>query len=353
MHLLPWSIFVLLASSEAVGLIWGFFSRADGSIFFPVLYGTALGAVIFYLNLYHLIPKFFSQNKKLKYWAYGFLLVLLVCLLETVIDISVLTYRHGSQENGAEGQGDFWVSFVWVFANTTVANVACWIFAFAYRFPKDWIENERQKNQLEKDKLRSELGFLKAQINPHFLFNGINSIYHLIGADNDLAKETLLQFSGLLRYQLYECNVSFIPLTKELDYLKSYVKIEEVRKGEDAMFDIKFPDEDEKLKPLKIAPLLISPFLENSFKYLSHNSDSSKNYVRMQMMIDGENKFRMVLVNSCDPKIKKKPESNGGIGLVNVKRRLNLIYPDKKHELEIVSSEHKFEVDLMIDLNEN
>ncbi|UJH69190.1 sensor histidine kinase [Allomuricauda sp. SCSIO 65647] len=352
-HSLSWLGFVFLMSSKAVDLTWGFFARSEGSIFLPVLYGTVFGAIIFYGNYYYLIPKYFSQRKKWKYWFFAVGSLLVVCAIESLVDILVLIQKHGLQEKNSDGSEDFGAFATLVFANTLTANLACLIFSFAYRFPKDWIRNEKQKNQLEKDKLRSELDFLKAQINPHFLFNGINSIYHLIGSNNELAKHTLLQFSGLLRYQLYECNVDFISLQKELEYLKNYVNIEEIRKGEDAVFSIDFPDmSDNQFKGLKIAPLLISPFLENAFKYLSHNSERERNYVNIALGVTG-NVLHIFIENSTDPKLKKKPESEGGIGLVNVKRRLALMYPNDKHQLTISSEDRKFQVELILSLHEN
>ncbi|MFC2101523.1 sensor histidine kinase [Bacteroidota bacterium] len=227
--------------------------------------------------------------------------------------------------------------------------------SFAYRIPKDWIKSEQQKRQLEQDKLRSELDFLKAQINPHFLFNGINSIYHMIGIDADAAKETLLQFSGLLRYQLYECSEEFISLPKELAYISNYLNIEEVRKGEDAMFTFDLPKDgsSSSLGNYKIAPLLISPFLENAFKYLSHHSDRKMNILFFKMEIHEPGILTMTLKNSHDPKIKTHYHGAGGIGLENVKRRLSILYPDGKHDLKIEQDNEMYRVELMIKLNEN
>nr|WP_299342936.1 histidine kinase [Allomuricauda sp.] len=353
LHILAWLAFVFLMSSKAVDITWGFFSRSEGSILLPMLYGTAFGALIFYGNYYFLIPKYFRERRKWRYWLLTLGSFFAVCLVESVVDIVVLIQKQPAVDSSGQNPDDFSRFATLVFANTLTANLFCLVFAFAYRFPKDWIRNEKQKNQLERDKLRSELDFLKAQINPHFLFNGINSIYHLIGSDDALAKDTLLQFSGLLRYQLYQGNVDFISLNKELEYLRNYIRIEEVRKGEDAMFSIEFPNlDDERLSVLKIAPLLISPFLENAFKYLSHNSDRNRNFVNIDLaMKDAELYFR--IENSTDSKLKKGPESNGGIGLANVKRRLGLIYPDGRHELKIDPEGNTFTVELKLKLNEN
>ncbi len=354
-HLLPWILFLLLMNNENLGLTWGMFSRESGSIFVPLAYGTAFGAVIFYLNIYYLIPQYFSKGIKVQYWLVSFLLFLGISILEFGCDVFVLVKQNHEQLRMRLSESSTTDVLYWamvVFLNTITANLACWVFAFAYKFPKDWLKNERQKHQLEQDKLRSELDFLKAQINPHFLFNGINSIYHLIGVDNDSAKNTLLRFSGLLRYQLYDCEVNYVSLEKELDYISNYINIEEIRKGEDAifMFDVPHIDDNDMLSTYKIAPLLITPFLENAFKYLSHYSNRNKNFIKLDLQISESGILNMHLSNTYDNLYKIKEESNGGIGLENVRRRLGILYPDGKHELVITNSDNIFSVNLILNL---
>jgi len=354
-HLIPWSLFIALMNSESVGLAWGMFSRENGSILVPLMYGTAFGAVIFYLNIYYLIPKYYNNGGKLKYWLLGFVVFFGISLLEAGIDAIVLIKQNRDQlimHLSESSNDDLMAWAIIVFMNVITSNFVCWIMAFAYKFPKDWLRNERQKHQLEQDRLRSELDFLKAQINPHFLFNGINSIYHLIGVDNEIAKSTLLQFSGLLRYQLYDCSVNYISLEKELNYIGNYIKIEEVRKGEDAIFTFNLPniDEHESLKKYRIAPLLITPFLENAFKYLSHHSNKNKNFIKLDLTVSEDAILKMHLTNSYEGAFKLKDESIGGIGLVNVKRRLALLYPEGKHELQINHTENTYSVNLTLNL---
>lgn len=354
LHVVVWAVFIVLMNSERLGLAWGFFSRKEGSLILPLLYGTAIGALIFYLNVKILIPNYFSQNKKIKYLIYAFLLFFGASIIEALIDLVVLMNKNPELlKEGPKAGFINWIVFI--FLNTIIANFVCWVFAFAYKFPKEWIKNERQKNQLEKDKLHSELDFLKAQINPHFLFNGINSIYHLIGEDNEMAKNTLLQFSGLLRYQLYDCSVNYISIEKELNYINNYINIEEVRKGEDSIFKFDLPNIEDKpiLKKFKIAPLLITPFLENAFKYLSHFSNREKNFITLKLDITSEGILTMNLSNSYDTTFKIKKDSSGGIGLENVKRRLKILYPEEKHGLEILDSNHQFFVKFKLDLNED
>jgi len=170
-----------------------------------------------------------------------------------------------------------------------------------------------------------------------------------------MAKDTLLKFSGLLRYQLYDCSINYISIEKELIYINNYINIEKVRKGEDAIFTFNLPDvnNNKAVKSCKIAPLLITPFLENAFKYLSHYSNRDKNFINLELVFLDDNILSMTLSNSYDSSFKIKKDSVGGIGLKNVKRRLNLLYPDKKHTLEITTTENIFLVELMLNLNED
>ncbi|MBO9154252.1 sensor histidine kinase [Chitinophaga sp. GCM10012297] len=170
----------------------------------------------------------------------------------------------------------------------------------------------------------NELQFLRSQINPHSLFNSLNTIYFLIDKENRTARDTLMQFSELLRYQLYECNTEQVDIGKEIQYLRSYVAIQKLRHGE--QYDIVFrhaPD----VKDFSIAPLLLVPFVENAFKHVSHHAANSI-HIDMERS-DGAFRFRVR--NTCEP---KPAAGNGGIGLANVKRRLELLY-NGRHSLEI------------------
>ena len=183
---------------------------------------------------------------------------------------------------------------------------------------------------------------MKAQLNPHFLFNGINSVYHLIGKNNELAKDTLLQFSGLLRYQLYESNTHIL-LEKELSYLLKYIKIEETRRGSDILLNYDIKSDNSKMK---IAPLLLIPFIENAFKHCSNHMDSNMNTINIKIE-EVEGKLILNVTNSYDQLINKNVV--GGIGLANVKKRLSLLYPDA-HQLKINKEKPDYIVDLLINL---
>ena len=185
---------------------------------------------------------------------------------------------------------------------------------------------------------------MKAQINPHFLFNGINSVYHLIDQKPEIAKSTLLKFSNLLRYQLYECNDELIPLEKELAHIRDYVEMEKIRKGGDTQIQLILPEETLQIK---IPPLLFTPFIENAFKYVSNHDDALENQIAIKIRLSEEgNKLRFETENTIDEQIFK---SGGGIGIANVKKRLALVFP-QKHDLDIIKEANQFTVRMSLDL---
>ncbi|WP_126243595.1 sensor histidine kinase [Chitinophaga rhizosphaerae] len=182
-----------------------------------------------------------------------------------------------------------------------------------------------------------ELQFLRSQINPHSLFNSLNTIYFLIHKENTLARETLLRFSDLLRYQLYECNTEKIDIAKEISCVENYLALQRLRHG--AQYEIRF-EKGGGVKDFDIAPLLLMPFVENAFKHISHRAANS---VHIQM--ERENgRFTFTVENTCEPQPQGAP---GGIGLSNVKRRLELLY-NGKHALRIVPGAQHFAVTLTL-----
>jgi two-component system, LytTR family, sensor kinase len=185
-----------------------------------------------------------------------------------------------------------------------------------------------------------ELEYLRAQMNPHSLFNSLNAIYFLIDKENKTARDTLMQFSGLLRYQLYDANTPRINIEKEMDYLRGYIDIQRLRR--DNHYDITF-EADASLKEMQIAPMLLIPFVENVFKHLSAHNDQP-NVARIH--IRRENKG--ILLETYNTR-EVKPKGQGGIGLQNVKRRLSLLYPGQ-HRLQIHDTPADYSVTLHITL---
>ena len=194
---------------------------------------------------------------------------------------------------------------------------------------------------MEKEKSMAELTYLKAQINPHFLFNSLNGLYTQLEINSPDAKNTLASLADLLRYQLYECNADRIPVNKEIAYLENYFKLQSIRNDNcRSEFIIDKPTE-----PLSIAPLLLVPFIENAFKYVSDN-DNGQNFITVTINIKGR-QFYFCCANSINPKAISADSRGERIGLINVKKRLELIY-GRDYQLDIEATDEQYKVQLTL-----
>lgn len=214
----------------------------------------------------------------------------------------------------------------------------------AFKLLMDYARAQRRLGEVSKEKAEAELNFLKSQINPHFLFNSLNAIYFLIDKQNTTARQTLLQFSDLLRYQLYDCNSDSIEIEKEVAYLQDFIRLQQLRK--DHQYEVNM-QVDPDVRGFRITPLLLIPFVENAFKHISHHSDQ-RNYV--QVNLARQNGSFLFTVENSKENLHRSTEPPGGIGLSNVKRRLELLYP-QKYELQIDNNDATFKVALNLHLS--
>jgi LytS/YehU family sensor histidine kinase len=223
--------------------------------------------------------------------------------------------------------------------------------AMSVKLTKNWMQAKRKQQHLEKEKLETELKFLKSQMNPHFLFNTINSIFVLIHKNPSMASEALAKFSDLLRYQLYECNEHEIPLRQELTYLENFIELEKLRKNS-SNIELMLEIGQNHSSDLVIAPFVLTPFVENAFKHVSQHRDQH-NWIKMNLTFDRHN-LQFSIANSIPlPKdISRELMKHQGIGLKNVKRRLDLIYP-QEHELTIEQDNNRFCLTLNLKLHED
>ncbi|MBN9385629.1 MAG: histidine kinase [Chitinophagaceae bacterium] len=309
-------------------------------------YGNTLGKAVYYtsawllgqagsayLAIYWLMPRYFNRRRYLLF-ALLYLLVLAVCAaLTLVLMLSGLKWTHEPIPT----------SLVKPFLSVLVAHFYTSFLVVAVKAIRDKIRSDKRAALLEKERTDSELRFLKSQMNPHFLFNAINSIYVLIKKDPDFAGHTLVKFADMLRYQLYECNADVIPIEKEIGYLENYIQLEKLRKGDLIRTHYNVTPSTGRFS---IAPLLLIPFVENAFKYVS-NCPEKDNFVTVDLNFQ-DNIFELSVENSIDEEtMMPKEKTWGGIGLENVRRRLQLIY-DGRHALDISSREGIFSVLLTI-----
>jgi len=293
-------------------------------------------AANYYFNIYFTIP-LFLYKKRYRIFALLFLAGIIVASL---LRVPLATYL--SQHFFAPGKTP--PAFSELFVNS-FTNIFIWVICLvAGKLIIDRIRFQKYIDAMEKEKIKNELDFLKAQFNPHFLFNSINSIYGNIDKTNSSARNMLLTFSEMLRYQLYECNTEFISIDKEINYIRNYVALQQTRKAENLIINVNI---DKDLKGFSIAPLLFIAFIENAFKYVSHFEDKM-NEVQISLH---RNKNDLVF-----KAFNTKENINGhvvfdrkGIGMANVKRRLELLYPGK-HTLAINFGETFYEAVLNLQL---
>jgi sensor histidine kinase YesM len=289
-------------------------------------------AILVYTTNYLLIPKLLYKKKFVFFSLIYLSLIFLIGLLKIYVNEKLLSPFFHGLDVFSDFRERVYDNIIPLFLLTSTGA--------AIKLVADYVKTQRRLAAISREKSETELKFLKSQINPHFLFNSLNSIYFLIDKQNTEARQTLLQFSDLLRYQLYECNAESIPIEKEIAYLEDYMRLQQLRKDNHYLVDMQLTN----IKGFEIAPLLLIPFVENAFKHVSHYQDRD-NFVRVRM--ENINKcFHFHIENSKEDN-QRSTEPKGGIGLANVTRRLELLYPDK-YELQINSSNGVFKVDLQL-----
>ncbi len=208
------------------------------------------------------------------------------------------------------------------------------------RETREWYIQDRERKEMEKQQLISELSFLKSQVNPHFLFNSLNGIYALAIKKSDKTPDAVLQLSELMRHMLYESDREDVELEKEVEYLKNYIQLQKLRMPLGAQ--VSFETEGD-ISGRMIAPMLFIPFIENAFK---HGVDADGATIQIKIQIKG-NILTFDIVNRVS-KARSK-DSSSGIGLVNVRKRLDLLYGEKYH-LDYKESKGNFVVHLHLNL---
>lgn len=300
-------------------------------------------ALAAYVNLYFLIPRYLEKSR------FGlYILLLLLTMVVTSICIIpgyyITAYASHSTIQALYGANACMFLF---FGTAFPATFASMTLAMSIKLTKNWIQTQRRQQLLEKEKLETELNFLKYQFNPHFLFNTINSIFFLIHKNPDMASASLAKFSELLRYQLYECNDKQILLSKEISYLENSIELEKLRQNDN--IDISFQQNLQQADQLGIAPFILMTFVENAFKHVSKHTDQP-NWIRIKLYLQ-QQQLHFSVNNSTSHNALNDVVRYGGIGLKNVQRRLDLLYPGQ-YDLNIQSNHNSFEVKLRLQLAE-
>jgi len=227
----------------------------------------------------------------------------------------------------------------------SVVNISLWVLLITMgKMLIDRMQTQQHMELLEKERVKNELDYLKAQINPHALFNSLNTIYGYIDKSNQPARNILLQFSELLRYQLYDCAVEKVSLEKEMEYVKNYVAFQRLRKDEKLVVSL---DIGITQPGLTIAPLLLVVLIENAFKFVSNFSDK-ENKILIKIFTN-DNALHCSIFNTKELQQADASKASYGIGITNLKRRLELLHPERYKLTTDVGNEF-YETNLILDL---
>lgn len=293
-------------------------------------------ALAVYFNLYYLIPKFLEKGRLQQYLVFSLIttFVAALCIIPAYYLIPYIGHQNPYKIYGSAG-----LCFFYFMSRALPSTFASMTLAMTIKLAKHWMHTKNKQQLLEKEKLETELRFLKNQFNPHFLFNSINAIFFLIHKNPDVASASLAKFSELLRHQLYECNDHRIGLHKEINYLENFIGLEKLRQNKHTIVTVHI--DAPHTSHLCIAPFILMTFLENAFKHAS-------GWINIQLSLQDEQLFFEVS-NGYTPEANNEAIPYSGIGLQNVQRRLDLMYPGA-HLLEIIAGEDRFLVKLVLKL---
>lgn len=314
-------------------LVFGFDTQ-NYRLFFKIVALEMPGQMFLaYTMMYWMLPRI--MQRKFVLAGFGFALVFFVCAFVVHALFKLVDYYPSFIPLWDPSK--LLIRGFYLFANAAIAVII--------KLAITWHQNQQSIIELHKAQLESELKVLRDQVNPHFLFNTLNNLYGLIERNQDRAQETVLDLSRILHYMLHMSNQPFVLLKEELDCVRDYIALENLRYGGDLSISI---NQDSATNELSIVPLVIFPFVENSFKHGTSES-LGEAWVNIDFSIHQDN-FIFKIENGKYQEVESKERLKGGIGLANVTRRLELIY-GSDHSLQIIDGADSFLVILRIKLH--
>jgi len=305
----------------AYTFLYGHRNQAYLSVILILIYTLPVYLGATYFTLYFLIPRFLL-TRRYKTFAYFFIYTSLATVfLEILILIYTSIIPLAPESPLFRPVNPASVDIFFLLAGIYGAV----ILAAAIKLVKYYFESQHRARELSREKLEAELKYLKSQIHPHFLFNTLNNLYALTLKKSDQAPDMVMKLSELLDYMIYQSNEDRVPLDDEIHLLRNYLSLEQLRYGDRLRIDLEIKGDT---KSKEIAPLLILPFVENSFKHgISKQKEEPWIIITMEVTRD---ELYLNIENSKPDTDEKSPEHPGkGIGLENVRKRLNLMYPEK------------------------
>ena len=304
-------------------------------IFLTMIYSPITYMSVFYINYTLLIPELIKKQKKYLLYILSLIVVLVVMVgIKALIATTYPTYLLNTYK------APFAPIVMYMISNAFSIGFLL-VFSLLLRLTVDWFANERIQRSLETEKKEMELQFLKSQLNPHFLFNSLNNIYSLAYQKSDKTADAVLKLSEIMRYMIYESNDSKCDLGKEVDYLKNYIELHRIRFKDGGAINLNITGE---IDGQQIVPLILISFVENAFKHGVANDPTDPIKINL---IANQKILHFSVTNKKNKDTFK--DKVGGVGLSNVERRLQLMYPDR-YKLNIVNSATHYTTELMLDL---
>lgn len=296
--------------------------------------------LLFYSYYYYLIPRLLEKKIGL-----SFLIITLGVV--TFIPFFAIQGMHWIRPNLLELSMDFQQhkNYLHHHLGLSLYTLSFVALASGLRFAVDWFKNRRFRAALAKQNLMSEIALLKSQINPHFLFNTLNSIYTLSYKKDENTPDTILKLSDLMRYMLYDASGDHVILEKEIAYIQNYIALQRLRLANP--LQVKFTIKGD-CSNKSITPMLLIPFVENAFKHgLSPHNPSE---IFIELNVEGDYLHFCTVNPIVSPQLVNQGQAERGIGYRNVHRRLQLLYPER-HQLNVYTSRNQYFVDLTIKLD--
>ncbi|MCE7992862.1 MAG: histidine kinase [Roseivirga sp.] len=321
-------IFIVL-NLNGLELTLGAFHSGSRVYRVAMLYGFLSNASIFYLVADRLVPRLLKKRHFLAFSLWFSLIFVIFTTSETFIDIALLKQIYLNLDELIYELAEY----------NVISHIFVMVAAVIYRFSNDWFMNEQLQRQLKEEKLSSELSFLKSQINPHFLFNTLNNLFSSAQKNGD--EETaagIAQLANLMRYMLHTSDQTSIRLEEEIKYLESFIELQTMRwrNSEQLQLSVSFP---ETPADIHIKPMILIPFIENAFKY------GVSSHIPSRIIVSLEAFYGSVIFHCTNDIVNDNQLEASGIGLTNVKRRLELLYKDS-HQLDIKQDKDQFTVQL-------
>lgn len=300
---------------------------------------------VFCINYFLIVPKiFFEKDNKLLFFFLNFLLVACLC---SMLPLWFETHgglprpRHLQERELSTGQ--IFMGYISFIIRDGIMMILSIAFAFAMRLSKTREEMRRRVLELESERRNAELMSLKAQLNPHFLFNSLNNIYALIAIDAEKAQESLHELSNLLRFMIYDAVADTVALSKEMKFIRDFTRLMSIRLNPSVKLTCNLPEIHDN--SLQITPLLILTLVENAFKHVA--VIDNKGFIKIEISVD-DNWLHCDVTNSCsNEQTYKMEKGNSGVGLKNIEKQLDLLYP-ASYTLEMAKESCVFKSELKI-----